>query len=378
MREYRQIQFNEKPDEHGSIIVLNTPFMEAPFIRIYLDADGVFKSWEARQLPGYESFTTNVHDPLKRENIYAYRMVANSLTGYNMTAPLNQSGSVTVANLPMSLDLKSIYQNAQTANPLQYIRCLDYLPLSSAGVANITNSFLVSSATEGSYICLRHTDPHIPFSYRNSDQAKATFDVYYNDTTTGILPAQTTITNYLAWADKDDYGKYCTVGGSPIGVTYPSKMDLGITVYEGLPTTAELTFKGMAAWEFIPKMNSSKINQSVPMPPLDPVFIDALNAAELTCSSFGVASDNGFGTFIKSLVNKVTEYTPLIKKVAGVLPPQISGVVNAVADAIPKVNSVVNSLVKDNADTKKTVANMQNKLNSSLVTPSVRGMRGRR
>lgn len=376
MKEYRQIQFNEKPDAHGSIVMLNTPFFECPFIRVFLDANGGFVSWEARQIPGY-SITDSI-DPLKKDSIYGWRMVANSLTGYNMTAPLNQAGSVTVANLPLSFDLKTVYQDVNSSTPVQYIRCLDYLPTTSAGIANITTSFKVSSAVEGSYVCLRHTNPNLPFTYRDSDVAKATFGEYYVDNGTDISPVNRTLVNHLAWSDQTLTGSFLEVNNQEMGVTLPSAMDLGMTCYEGLDPNATITFKGMAAWEFIPKMNSTKLNQCMPMAPKDMMFLDALNTAEMVCSSHGVAADNGFGSFIKGIVNKIADFTPMIKTVAAALPPQIGAVVNTVADAIPKVNTVVNALVKDNNQTKQEIKSINKTLNSSLITPSARGMRGRR
>lgn len=376
MKEYRQIQFNEKPDNHGSIVMLNTPFFECPFIRVYLDVNGGFDHWEARQIPGY-SITDSI-DPLKKDSIYAWRMVANSLTGYNMTAPLNQAGSVTVANLPLSFDLKLVYQDVNSSNPIQYIRCLDYLPTTSAGIANITTSFKVSSAVEGSYVCLRHTDPSLPFVYRDSDMTKATFGEYFVDNGTDITAVNRTLVNHLAWSDQNFTGNFLQVNGQEMGVTYPSKMDLGITCFEGLDASATITFKGMAAWEFIPKMNSTKLNQCMPMSPKDDMFLDALNTAEMICASHGVAADNGFGSFIKGIVNKIADYTPMIKTVAAALPPQIGAVVNSVADAIPKVNTVVNALVKDNNANKSNINKINKTLSSSLITPSARGMRGKR
>jgi hypothetical protein len=377
MSEYRQIQFNEKPDAHGSIVMLNTPFFEAPFIRVYLNQEGGFHHWEARQIPGYENSVTV--DPLKENAIYGWRMVGNSLTGYNMTAPLSQAGSVTVASLPLSIDVKHVYNDDNLANPISYVRCLDRLPVSASTIANITNHFAVNTATEGSYVCLRHTNPHIPFTFRDSDINKATFNVYY--ISSGAISPPTYVgnqarVNYLAWSDASNPGTYLLASGSDnrIGVTMPSTMDVGITCYEGLPSTTEITFKGMCCWEFIPKMNSTKINQCSPMAPLDSMFLDALNTAEVSMPCFGVATDNGFGTFIKGLVNVVSKATPFIKSIAGALPPQYSCVVNAVADAIPKVNAVVNTLVKDNNKTKQKVNKIENKLASSLVTPSVKGM----
>jgi hypothetical protein len=347
MSEHATIQFTQRPDPSGSIILLSMPFFEAPWARVYLDANGDFDRWEAIPLPTYARDPDR--DPLRTNNIYGYRFVANGLTGYNTSAVLNASGSVTIASLPLSLDCKIVYDTQNPAAvPLSYIKCLDRLPLNSDEIASITNNMVTHTALEGSYAVLRHTDPNIPFAYRNSDQNKAVFSAYYRDQT-GLQPVdegggQMKRLNYLCWSDQNEYGQYITDENQvPIPVSVPSCMDLCITCYSGLSNNDRITFKGVAAWEFIPKMNSPKIPQCKIMKPKNSLFLDMLNAAELSTPSLGKASDNSFGSFIKGAINFLGSNAPVIKELAAMIPnAKVQAVVSRVADALPKINAAVN------------------------------------
>lgn len=346
MAEHATIQFTQKPDPSGSIILLSMPFFEAPWARVYLDAQGDFDRWEAIPLPTYSNDPDR--DPLRTNNIYGYRFVANGLTGYNTSAVLNASGSVTIASLPLSLDCKTVYDSGTPTLPISYIKCLDRLPLNSDEIASITNNMVTHTALEGSYAVLRHTDPNVPFTYRSSDQNKAVFSGYYRDAT-GLQPVSEGGTpmkrlNYLCWSDQNEYGQYITDSNLvPLPVSAPSCMDLCITCYSGLSANDKVTFKGVAAWEFIPKMNSSKIPQCKIMKPKNTLFLDMLNAAELGTPSLGKASDNAFGSFLKGAINFLGSNAPVIKELAAMIPnAKAQAVITRVADALPKINAAVN------------------------------------
>lgn len=350
MSEHATVQFTEYPDPSGCIIMLSLPFFECPWARVFLDAQGQFDHWVARPLPTYKNSVSR--DPLRDNNIYGYRFVANGLTGYNTSAVLNASGSVTIASLPLSLDQKIVYDKSNMAMPLSYVRCLDRLPVSSDEIASITNNMVTHTALDGSYAVLRHTDPAIPFSYRNSDMNKAVFNGYYSDAVNGTLvPVQegspavdVQRLNYLGWSDGSNYGNFIVDDSNvPIPVSAPTCMDLAITCYSGMNAADKVTFKGVASWEFIPKMNSSKIPQCRIMKPIDSVFLDALNHAELNTPSLGRASDNSFGSFLKGLLGVGSELAPILKEVAANIPNQKAAMVlTKVADIVPKINNAVN------------------------------------
>lgn len=365
MREMRMRQITLKPDDTNRIIVLNTPFFEAPLIHVQMNANGIAKI-QAYQLPGYPSSdaTGNVTDQLKANEIYGWRMIANSVTGVCDAAPIDATGNVTVASIPLSLDNKVVYSasaNPGEVNPVSFARCLDYIPFSANDIAGITNQFTTHKAIDGSYCVLKHTDPHLPFVYRNSDMNKATFNVYrYN--TTGLEPTQATTTtceNRLCFANASYVG--CGVvdeNDYSLPVTAPSCMNLGLTIFSGLKPNTPFTFKMVVAWEFIPKMNSSKIAQCRPMEPIDPFFMHVLNLAELRTRSYGTAADNSLGTFLKGMVAILSKASPFVKEIASVLPlpGPVKMVVDKVTDIIPKVNSAIEKVNKQNKqnETKKT------------------------
>jgi len=340
MREMRMKQMTEQPDPDGKIIMLNTPFFEAPIIRIYT-SQGAITGWKAYQLPGYE--TLNSDDPLKDHQIYGWRMIGNSLTGSNNTALIQAAGSVTIATLPLSLDVKHVYSASNFSMPMGYDRALDYLPLSVDQVGSITNQLITHKASEGSYCVLHHTDPNLPFVYRDSDLNKATFQPYYR-VNEGISAAGDILKNRLLFADNSTPGLVCQdESGNPLAVTMPSAMNLGFTIYSDLPAGTNVVFKAVIAWEFIPKMNSSKISQCVPMSPKDTLLLEYLNVCELTCRSMGTAADNSFGSFMKGLLETASAAMPFVKEISAqfVTDPRARAVIDRVAEAIPKINDAV-------------------------------------
>lgn len=363
MREMRMKQMTEQPDPDGKIIMLNTPFFEAPVIRVYTN-QGAITGWKAYQLPGYETF--NSDDPLKDHQIYGWRMIGNSLTGSNNTALIQASGTVTIATLPLSLDVKHIYDNSGMGMPTGFDRALDYLPLSVDQVGSITNQLITHRASEGSYCVLHHTDPNIPFVYRDSDVNKATFQPYYR-VAGGIQSTGDPVWNRLLFADNTTPGLACKdESGNVLAVTMPSAMNLGYTIYSDLPQGTNLVFKAVVAWEFIPKMNSSKISQCVPMSPKDTLLLEYLNVCELTCRSMGTAADNSFGSFMKGLLETASAAMPFVKEISAnfVTDPRARAVIDRVAEAIPKINEVVNK-VSNSAQSQKNT-NQTGQGNSSV------------
>lgn len=340
MREMRMKQMTEQPDNDGKIIMLNTPFFEAPVIRIYTSG-GAITGWKAYQLPGYE--TLNSDDPLKDHQIYGWRMIGNSLTGCNNTALIQAAGSTTVATLPLSLDVKHVYDSNTFGMPIGFDRALDYLPLSVDQVGSITNQLITHKASEGSYCVLHHTDPNLPFVYRDSDVNKATFQPYYQ-IPQGIQSVGNAVKNRLLFADNSTPGLVCLdESGQQLAVTMPSAMNLGYTIYSDLPAGTNVVFKAVVAWEFIPKMNSSKISQCVPMAPRDTLLLEYLNVCELTCRSMGTAADNSFGSFMKGLLETASAAMPFVKEISAqfVSDPRARAVIDRVAEALPKINDAV-------------------------------------
>lgn len=375
MRENSTLQFTETPDASGSIVMLSLPFFEAPWVRVYLDSNFDFVKWEARQLPAYANDPTR--DPLKSNNIYAYRFVANGLTGTNTSAVLNAQGSVSCASLPLSLDRKVVYDSVTPAVPLSFVKCLDRIPLTQDGIASITNLMTTHAAIDGSYVVLRHTDASLPFTYRDSDMNKATFTAYANNATAldpcqEGSPAQDVVrVNYLGFSDSNVYGSYLLdQSGVPLPVTAPSCMDACITCYSGLNATDKITFKAVAAWEFIPKMNSTKIPQCRPMPPKNTTFLEELNTAELLTPALGIAADNSLGSFFKGALNIVSQFAPMVKQLASNIPhPAVATVVSKIADVLPQVNAVVNKTneaAKQLASTARTVATVPQKVATAV------------
>lgn len=372
MREMRMKQITLKPDADGKIIILNTPFFEAPFIRVETQNDVITK-WYAFQIPGYPGV-----DPLKENQIYAWRMIANSVTGVCNAAPIEATGSVTVASLPLSLDIKHVYAPAADPNiitPIAFSRCLDYIPLTADAIAGITNQFTTHKAVEGSYCVLKHTDPDLPFTYRDSDMNKATFNVYRYDNGGNLSPTDgqppVEVSNVLEFANANTYGTACLNEDQSkvLAVSAPSCMNLGLTIFSGLKANTPYTFKSVVAWEFVPKMNSSKISQCRQMEPKDPFFLHILNCMELRTRSYGTAADNSLGTFVKGILEWAGQASPYVKEIAAALPlpPKVQVVVDRVTEMVPKINQAVqkvSQMTSKNAVVQPSKANSSNTTNS--------------
>lgn len=383
LQETKQIDATLEPDASGSVLLLLTPFFEAPLIRIMLDADKNFVSWYALQLPGYRYGETG-EDPLRSKHYYAYRFVASSLTARMTSNMTTSQGSVHAWYQPLSLDTKKVYtsgtvtgMNPNVLNPIMNMRTLDRVPISTTQIASVAKTYYQGSAAEGAYIVARHTDPDVPFTYRDCDENKATVNVYYASQG-GIAPVmngadQVYYKNYLCFANDAQYGVYLKSGpepdAPPLPVSAPSCLDLSCVLFSGLAVGqgGTIAVKAVVTLEEIPKYNADNIGYSKPMVPRDEGFLRTLYLAEQRAPRVGNANANSFGSFMNVLNGIMNATAPIAKMVSGALPPQYGAVVSSLADSIPKLTNVVNEAVNNNKQTQKQVQQLSEKLAEAQI-----------
>lgn len=334
------------PDVNGRIIVVSLPCFESPFARLSTGDDGELSTAQAIPLPTYDSTS----DPLQANKIYGYRLDYASMTSYNVTAVTEMSGTVTIANVPLSLDEKQVY-DPSLPDGLPYIaRCIDRPPLSSGEVASITSSFLTHNAALGAYCVSRHTSPELPFVLRDGDWSKAVFNAYTADVTEHTFTSQS-VKNIAGFQTDAILLEPLTSDGvsvnpdsfqtsaSVIPCSKFSSMNMGVTIYEGLSPETRLSFKFVVGLTLIPKLGSTKVGNAYMIPPDRPKFREALSLAGSLQPAVGTAADNDFKSFLGGLSNVWSAVSPLVKTVATVLPPQYQAPVLAISGLADAVSS---------------------------------------
>lgn len=342
-------------DERGRIVVFNLPSLECPWVHVKTDAEGQIVQAQSYSLPGYE----NDLDPLYAKKSYGYRFVGNSVTSYNSASLTTMQGMVTCATVPLSMDEKEA-PIKDSPGQFCYVRTLDRLPMTSDTVSRITNAFMTGAAAAGSYVALRHTDPFLPFTLRDSDRNKAQFTLREMDPATSSMETKVgDIRNLLAFSDDVNTAYFVRHENPEKGlaaVSALSAMNAGITIYEGLVPGTPIMFKVTALWESIPKMGSDKINEAYKVPPYDQRFIHALSLAQDNSPSAGTAASNSLGDFVKGLGKVWTALSPIAEAASVALPPKIAiplqaalGIGNAIAGSKPAIaipQSSLNRAVK--------------------------------
>lgn len=366
---------DQMPDAMGRIVILSTPFFEAPWIRVSFNADDEIESAQAIGLPSY----TSVDDYLGQDRIYGFRFTFNSVTGSNATAALDMKGNTTLATVPLGLDSNRVCQAGTgspsvNAWPYRMMRTIDRPPLRTDEVASVTSSYYKNAAREGSYLVLRHTDSSLPFTFRSKDEHKAKFNQYAKAADGTLQSVQ--VKNLLALSTPDDIAFIVSTTfendivnlDSPnnLSCSSPSHMELGVTIYEGLSPENIISFKLIAGWELIPKMDSPKVSQAYQVPPLNPAFIRGLALAESRVTNLGCAADNDLSSFLSGLGKVWDVVSPVAKAVSTLLPPQYGSAVSAVAGAGDMIRNVTkqpeksaqpvyNKAAKVNADAYQTI-----------------------
>lgn len=380
LQETKQRDVSFAPDSYNSIVLLLTPFFEAPLIRVMLDANGRFASWHAYQIPGYE-YSANLVDPLKQNKFYAYRIVASSLTATTTANMVNTQGTASVWYQPLSLDTKKVYSTQSSDklhNPITNMRTLDRVPINRQQIANVTKTYYQGAASEGAYVVSRHTDPNVPFTYRDCDENKATVALYTYDSVglQAVLDAQQQqiyYSNYLAFADDLTPGTFLKANADanapPLPVSAPSCNDLCGVIFSGLsPNAGEIiNVKLMITIECIPKYNSDRIGYAVPMKPRDEYFLSALARAEQQAPRVGNAASNSAGSFLNVLNGIMNSLSPVAQAVAPMLPKQYGAAVSTMATVLPQMTNTLNSVVNGMKDTQKQVQTLSSKLTAPQV-----------
>lgn len=385
LQETKQIDKTFAPDASGSILLLLTPFFEAPLIRVVLNENFTFASWYAVQLAGY-SFDES-EDPLRSSHYYAYRFIASSMTARMTSNMTTSQGSVHAWYQPLSIDTKKVYTNTTLGetqspllNPIMNMRTLDRIPITTDQISKVTKTYYQGSATEGAYVVGRHTDPEVPFTYRNCDENKATVNLYYGGNG-GLAPVPDPTDsdktyyykNYLCFADDTQFGVYLKSSDSadapPLPVSAPTCMDLSCILFTGLAVDQGPTVnvKVVLTVEEIPKYNSKNIGYAKPMVARDEAFLRTLYLAEQRAPRVGNANSNSFGSFMNALNGIITAAAPIAKAVSTSLPPQYATVVSSIADTLPKITQAVNQVANDSKQTQKQVQMLTNKMSQSQI-----------
>lgn len=355
-------------DAKGQIILLNLPCIESPWIHVTVNSEGDITSAKGLSIPSYEE----VSDPLYDKRIYGYRMVGNSVTSYNSSAPLTMQGSVSCATVPLSEDDKQI-PIAGSSTQFSYVRTLDRIPLKATSISNMASSYFTAPASGGAYVALRHTDPTMPFMLRNSDSAKAEWKQRTLDLSTLEVSATgSTVRNLLALSDDKNIAAVVMNENpelGPIACSGLSKMNLGVTIYDGLTPGTPMTFKFAIMWEIIPKMGSDKIGDARRVPPFDPQFMRAMSQAQDKAQSVGNAASNSLGSFLKGLGSVWNSLAPVAEIAADLLPPKYGIAVKGVLKAGDAIQQIARPTPPAGVVTKQAVDQIvSNKVNKALAS----------
>lgn len=334
-----QMEIPFEPDTNSEIILVTTPFIEAPLIRIVrAPATGpdAIASATAYQ---YENLGND--DALKSLKVYAWRLNAQSATLRYTGNVVNAQGAITAATIPPSHDNKVYVTDNGGID--SYARTLDHVPVTDSTLTSIARARYTGDAQHGAYLVNRHFDATLPFTYRNSDQNKATSGIW---NTSGTVTYKT---NALYFSTDAQAGvPVKNSSGQLVGTTAASCMDLGIIIVTGLQPGASFKLKMYSAVEYIQKPKSGNETFSAPIPARDYRFLSALSRAE-NVANFGPEEANDWGSFFKGL-NKVWDVaTPIIDAVASSAP----GPVGAVAQTISSVNKQLREIKNQVAQQKK-------------------------
>lgn len=330
-------------DANGQVIIASLPFAEAPFARVTkttADGLGIASIVASRPQP-------LVADPgwMKTNRVAAWRMNAQSVTCEYTGTQMNCSGNTLAATFQPTIDTKT-WLNANRGIT-GYSRIVDQLPLNFATIQSQARDYHTGPTYQGTYLVSRHVDAGLPFTYRDQDinKAHAGFwvadqNVTYEATTAFISTDETKGVEIM---DSENHG---------IPVTAPSRIEMGVTYFDGLQAGSTITAKFVESIEVIIKPGSSLAGLSDIIPARNYQFLQALSRSEAT-RNHGTADMNSWGSFFEGLKKAWDVLTPISEVVAEVLPPQYAAplkVINGVNSKLRKATGAKQSPPKQIVD----------------------------
>lgn len=325
------------PDANGQIILASLPFYETPFVRIVKTSreSEDIQSITAKRPDAIAKFT----DWMKENKIYAWRMNCQSVTVRFTGNMTNQAGNVVAATMQPSIDNK--VRLTETGGMDSYARTLDRIPVTEQGVQSQARSFYTGNSVDGVYLVNRHVDANLPFTTRNSDQAKAyagfwkseitykpNYGYFATDSSSGILIA-------------DD-------AGTGIALTAPSCTDIGVVLFSGGNADQSYRAKFVISCEFMIKPGSPFASQCDPIPPRNFQFLQALSRAA-SKSNYGNADSNSWGSLFSGLKKAWDFVNPIVEIASDLVPPQYAAPLKTITTVSKKLQDAANKVAKAQA-----------------------------
>lgn len=299
------------PDANGQIILVSLPFYESPFARLVkpsVDSEDITSATAIRP-EAIEKF----RDWMKDNKIYAWRMNCQSMTVSFSGNFTNQTGTVVAATMQPAIDNKTVLSDAGILE--SYARTIDRVPITPQAIQSQARSFYSGKSSSGVYLVNRHVNASLPFTTRNSDQAKAY---------AGIWKGQ-------AVTYKENYGYFATdanagvplnsKAGQGVPLTAPSCTDIGVVMFSGGNAEQSFRAKFVISCEFIIKPGSPYASQCDPIPPRNYQFLQALSKAS-SKANYGNADSNSWGSLFNGLKKAWDFVMPVADVVSDMLPPQ--------------------------------------------------------
>lgn len=321
------------PDANGQIIVASLPFYEAPFALLSKSAAGGDDITTATALR--PESVAKFKDWMKDNKIYAWRMNCQSMTVAFTGNLTNQSGSVVAATMQPAIDTKTVLNDAGILQ--NYARTLDRIPVTPQAIQSQARAFYTGNAVKGVYLVNRHVDANLPFTARNSDEAKAYAGVWKGT-------AVTYKANYAYFATDESAGVLLkSDAGEGVPVTAPSCTDIGVVMFSGGNNAQSYRAKFVMSVEFIIKPGSPYASQCEPIPPRDFWFLQALSKAS-NKDNYGNADSNSWGSLFSGLKKAWDFISPVAEVVSEVLPPQYAAPLKTITSVSKKLQQAANKL----------------------------------
>lgn len=313
------------PDANGNAVIVMLPFLECPF------AQYDTQTLALRGIPDPVMSTSDLTTDFMRVNrIYGFRPTLQSMTIYNDTAFVENSGSVTGALFPSQVDTHTV---RQSSGECRYVRVIDNLPLSLDDVASAVRTPYTAPAREGVYMVNRNFTADWSMRMRDRDWEKATYTNYSR--TSGNPIAGTVVRNPLAYRKADGTftcASLVNAAGSmndviandtTIGVTNAqgTGFGLGVAWFHNLPAGASLRLKMVHGYEFILKPGS----QYIPLmdyPPFRESWVFKAITVQLRDKMLVMPAD---ANFIGALLSGLKTILPYVLPLAKDLLPKAAG-----------------------------------------------------
>lgn len=321
------------PDANGQIILVSLPFYESPFARLVKPsaASDDITSATAIRPESVERFK----DWMKDNKIYAWRMNCQSMTVSYTGNALNQGGTVVAATMQPAIDNKTVLSEAGILE--SYARTVDRVPVTPQAVQSQARSYYNGKASEGVYLVNRHVNATLPFTTRNSDQAKAYAGIWKGQSVTY----------------KENFGYFATdanagvlindKSGAGVPLTGPSCTDIGVVMFSGGNTEQSYLAKFVVSCEFIIKPGSPYASQCDPIPPRNYQFLQALSRAA-SKANYGNADSNSWGSLFNGLKKAWDFVMPVADVVSDMLPPQYAAPLKTITSVSKQLKKAADKL----------------------------------